>query len=147
MPNDYRLESSSADIQVLSAETVLDVTRFGIVTKPSGVRVMVNVPQAKVTDLQAHTTLQAYALLVETAMRTPGVVAARPVQDTDAAGLLADFMAFTVQVPDEDGSTDQPIQTEVLIPTSYFGTAAGYARGVDDRLQAGINGLRNAVTG
>lgn len=147
MPNDYRVQSSQADIQVLSASVVQNVTRFGIVTKPSGVLVMVNVPVEKITSQQAHVTLQAYALLVETAMRHEGVVASHPEQDVDDAGLLADFQVFTLAVPAEDGSTDYPIQTDVAIPTRNFGTAAGYAIGVEAPLDQALAGLRNAVNG
>lgn len=147
MPKDYKVQSSQADIQVLSATVVQNVTRFGIETKPSGVLVYVNVPVAKVSELQAHVTLQAYALLVETAMRHEGVVASHPEQDVDNAGLLADYQVFTLQVPDEDGSTDLPIQTDVAILTRNFGTAAGYAKGVEAHLDRAYAGLVNAVTG
>lgn len=141
MAKDYSVQSSHADIQVTSATSVLDVTRFGILTKPSGVLVYVNVPQANVTAAQAGVTLQAYALLAEQALKLDGVRSMRPEQDTDDAGLLADFMVVTVGVDSDDPDATDDITTDVRILTRYFAVAAGFAKGVATPIEKARAGL------
>lgn len=145
MAERYDVVTSQADIQVLGPQSVQDVTRFGIQTKPSGVLVYVNVPQANVTAQQARVTLEGYALLVEQAMKLPGVVGIRSEQDTDPAGLLADYLVVTVGVPSDSPDAIGPITTDVKILTRYFAVAAGFAKGVAAPIAQAREGLSEAL--
>ena len=145
MAADYDVVSSGADVQVLGPTSILDVTRFGIQTKPSGVLVYVNVPQERVSESEAQVTLQAYALLVEAAMRLEGVVAMRPEQDVDASGLIADYMVVTVGVNSPAPDAQNPLTTDVRILTRYFGTSAGFSVGIGQPIAQALAGLEAAI--
>ena len=145
MAADYDIVSSGADVQILGPTSILDVTRFGIQTKPSGVLVYVNVPQEKVSDSEAQVTLEGYALLVEAAMRLEGVIGMRPEQDVDASGLIADYMVVTVGVDSDAPDAINPLTTDVRILTRYFATAAGFSVGIGQPIAQALAGLRAAI--
>lgn len=132
---------------ILSATAAMEMTRFGIVTKPNGGTVMVNVPVKGVTAAQASNTLQRYALLIEAAFRLPGVIAARAEQDVDKSGLLADFVVFTVQYVPEDGDPPGEYTREVRVLTRNLSSDVAFAQYVGDPIAAAYSFLRTVVEG
>jgi hypothetical protein len=147
MPNDYVAESSVADIMVLSPTQVIAVTRFGIRTIPSDVLVYVNVPAEQVSAQQARVTLEQWALSMESVMRLPNVIGARPEQDTDPSGLLADYMVVTIEVDDATGVSPGPFTDEVRFLSRYLSSTFGFKKYIADPIAKAVAGLDAAVNG
>jgi len=147
MANDFTVESSVADIMVVSPTQVLAVTRFGIRTVPSDVLVYVNVPAEQVSSQQARVTLEQWALSMESVMRLPNVIGARAEQDTDPAGLLADYMVVTIEVADTTGVSAGPFTDEVRFLARYLGSTFGFKKYIADPIAKAVAGLDAVVNG
>ena len=145
MPADYDVLSSENTTVVLSQTSAMEMTRFGIVTKPSGGTVMINVPVKGVTAAQASNTLQRYALLIEAAMRLEGVVGARAEQDVDGSGLLADYVVFTVQYAPADGDPPGDYTREVRVLTRNLSSDVAFGQYVGGPIADAYAFLRAVV--
>jgi hypothetical protein len=127
----YTTAGSSTTVRVLSSTQVIDVQAIAIYTKPSGVYVVVQVPLA---DFQAGTEgtyLNTTADLIESllaATPSPGehdVANVSYISDTDASGLLAGFLAFTISYT-PPGSISAPFQNTLTFPVTSFESAAAF---------------------
>ena len=131
MADQYDVVGSSSTIRVLSPTQAIDVEAITIVTKPSGVRLVVQVP---LTDFQNDDYDQ---YLVVSANLVEGVLAATPAagqdlataayqsQDTDSAGLIAYYVSFLVTYQ-PTGITALPLTQWVTFPMTTFETAAAF---------------------
>jgi hypothetical protein len=129
--DNYTPAGSSTTVRVLSSTQVIDVEAVAIYTKPSNVYVVVQVPLA---DFQAGNS---GPYLYDTADLIEGLLAATPdpgqrtvssvtyVQDTDASGLLAGFLAFTVAYQPQ-GRISSPFEATVTLPVTSFESAAAF---------------------
>jgi hypothetical protein len=127
----YDVVGSSSTIRVLSTTQAIDVEAITIVTKPSGVRLVILVP---LSDFTADTYSQ---YLVVSADLVESVLAANPAagqnlataayqsQDTDASGLIAYYVSFLVTYQPE-GITALPLTQWVTFPMTTFETAAAF---------------------
>lgn len=131
MADEYDVVGSSSTIRVLSPTQAIDVEAITIVTKPSGVRLTIQVPLSDFTAGTYDTYLVVSANLVE------GVLAAAPSagqnlataayqsQDTDASGLIAYYVSFLVTYQ-PSGITALPLTQWVTFPMTSFETADAF---------------------
>jgi hypothetical protein len=141
-PRGYALVNSYETVQVLSPTTQIDVLYCTIQAQPSGVIASKPIPLEDVADGSAVTALSDFAAAIEQVMIDGRVIAGVGDQTIDAAGLIADNVAFTVQYKDSthapygvtalatvpvallaapSGSlvTDAPAQVKAIIDTAY----------------------------
>lgn len=147
MPAEYDVLSSEQVTVVLSANSVMEMTRFGILTKPNGGTAFVNVPVKNVTAPIASQSLRRYALLIEAAFDLEGVVAARAEQDVDASGLLADYVVFTVELDPAGDMLPGPYQREVRVLTRNLSADTAFGQYVANPVAAALAFLRGVVEG
>ncbi len=120
MAANYDLYPTSTTIQVLSPTLVQPVVDCPLKTKPSGVFFDYWLDKATFDAGDGAPILEAVCAGVEHIMQSQPVIAGVGSQQLDAAGLLAQFVTFTVayQVP---GSTGGPATVEVDVPVGDFG--------------------------
>lgn len=147
MADDYTVISASQEIQVLSATTTQEVTRFGIQTHPHEVVAYVNVPQKDVNANAAAPTLEQYALLIEASFNHQGVVGMYFAQDVDQSGLLKDYMVVVVGYEPADPAKPGPYTQDVYLPIVDFGNAIGYGNTFGGPVDAAYNRLKRVVDG
>lgn len=147
MPAEYDVLSSEQVTVVRSAQSVMEMSRFGILTKPNGGTAYINIPVRNVTEAQASQSLRSYALLIEAAFDLEGVVAARAEQDVDASGLLADYVVFTVEFDPPGDTLPGPYQREVRVLTRNLSADTAFAQYVAKPIAAALAFLRGVVEG
>jgi hypothetical protein len=148
MADDYDILSMVPETAVVSPTQTLQVTRVGFVTHPSSVVTYVNVPVVTQSPSAVHTTIEQYAQLIELAMTYQGVVGAYFAQDTDRAGLLADYLVVVVQYTSPNVARVGPYQAEVWTLMISYGNPVGYAHsGVKASIDAAYSRLAKTVDG
>lgn len=131
MADNYTVVGSSSTIRVLSATQAIDVEAIQIETKPSAVRLTVQVPLSDFLNDSYATYLDTPAALTEGALNAAPAsgqtlaTAAYQSQDTDAAGLIAYFISFLITFQ-PSGATSAPVTQWVTFPFTRFETAAAF---------------------
>lgn len=131
MADSWTPDGSSTTVRVLSQTEVIDAQSIGIITKPSGVRVRVQVPLADFRANRYKPYLDTTATLIEGVLDAepdPGqklATAATYSEDTDDAGLLAAFISFLVSYS-APGVLAPPYTETVTFPLARFETAAAF---------------------
>ena len=131
MANAWAIDGSATTVRVLSQTQVIDVQSIGIVTKPSGIRVRVQVPLADYRANRYKPYLDTTAALIEGVLGAepdPGqrlATAAIYSEDTDSSGLLASFLSFLVTY-DPPGVLTAPLTETVTFPLARCETAAAF---------------------
>lgn len=132
MASTYSVVGSATTIRVLSQTSAIDVEAIQIVTKPSGVRLTVQVPLVDYRAGNADGYLSLTSTLIE------GILAAQPApgqnlataavysQDTDPSDLLAAYISFLVTF-NPGGPTSAPLTEWVTFPMTKFEDQAAYA--------------------
>ena len=147
MPEDYDVLSITQETAVISPTATLEVSRVGFVTHPSEVTAYVNVPAKNQTASQVHNTVLQYALLIEVVMRHQGVVGAYYAQDTDASGLLVDYLVVVVQYESADPAKLGPYQAEVWVKFVNLGAPTAFASQVGQPIDRAYARLQAIVDG
>lgn len=148
MADDYDIISMVPETAVVSPTATLQVTRTGFVTHPSEVVAYVNVPVVTQNPAAVHNTIEQYAQLIELAMGYQGVVGAYFAQDTDRAGLLADYLVVVVEYTSPNVSKIGPYQADVWTLMVNYGNPVGYGNsGVKASIDAAYNRLAATVDG
>lgn len=144
MPADYQYTGSYATVQVTGPASAVDVLRISFRTIPSGVNAVINAPYrnlATVTITGTHIT-PAQVLAVADTFAAPiaagiermmgmGIVSsAVPAEDTDASGLLIDYIDATVEylptnLKQDSFSATVRIPTNAFDEPSFFGPLVG----------------------
>ena len=138
MAANYIPQGSHRDIQQLSDTTVVDIQRVAGVTKPSGIYFERVVPLTIFGTAAATAYVDELAAAIE--QRIQGGVAdtAAWSQDTDANGLLADYIEFFISVPgppETGGVFTDSVAVPVNILTGGLGGQGGGAdQMIDDAL-------------
>jgi hypothetical protein len=115
----YRLISSQDTVIVYSATNVADALTCSIVTTPSGAIVLRTIPRADFDADRGQALLSSLANAVESELQQDFVVAASGGQGIDAAGLLYDYVRFTVQYV-ADGGTPGEVTADVDVPVNVL---------------------------
>jgi hypothetical protein len=147
VPTDYDITTISQETAVVSPTATLEVSRVGFTTNPSGVIAYVNVPAKNQTAAQVATTVEQYALLIETAMRHQGVTGAYFAQDVDASGLLTDYLVFIVGYESTNPARLGPYQAEVWVRMVNLGAPTAFAEAVGKPIDAAYHRLATIVEG
>jgi hypothetical protein len=118
MPN-YLVQSQRRTVQVLSPSQVLDVEEIGATTTPSGIYFQMAVPYESWLAVGSDAFLTPLATAIENEISSGQATGAVWRQDVDDAGLLTDFIDFTVTIPPAAGRTG-PMSTIVSVPTNLL---------------------------
>lgn len=123
----YRLLSSSDTVIVYSPTTVTDALACTIVTTPSGAIVIRTVPRADFENDRGKALLTSLSNAVEQELDAGTAIAASGFQGIDPAGLLADYVRFTVGYTPEGGTpgeitADVDVPVNVLTADTQFGS-------------------------
>ena len=113
----YQLLSSPDTVLVYSTNTVVDALACTILTTPSGSIVGRTIPLADFQADKGQGLLKALADAVEEILGEGIAIAASGGQGVDAAGLLYDFVRFTVGYT-PPGGTPGAITADVDIPVN-----------------------------
>lgn len=121
---DYDLLASEPTVQVLSPTLVNDVVYCTIQTTPSGVIASIPVQQDVFNLGTAGVELFNFADAIEQIMAINYVIAGVGTQQIDNAGLLQDFVTFTIGYPKEhaEGST-VTVSADIPVDTLNFSDA------------------------
>lgn len=149
MADNYTTLGSYATVQVTGPTTTVDVLRISFRTIPSGVVAVANVPYRNVggfavADVQtaANIFIGPLATGIERMMGSGMVAAAAGVEDTDASGLLVDYIDAVVEyVPQVAGQLGE-FQSELRIPVHAFDEPSFYGPLVGDKLNAAYTALQ-----
>lgn len=135
----WDIVDSYTTTKVISQTQSVKVEAVALYTKPSRVYMRVIVPFTAYQEGKTASYLEPPVLLTEQLMGNdlgvpgevvPYVTAARQVQDTDKARLLADFMVFTVSYT-PDNQFALPLTEDVTIPMTSLETFAAYSEPID----------------
>ena len=144
---DYIVQTAENVTVVLSPTQVMEMTRFGIVTQPSGVLFYVNIPVKGATAQAASVSLEQWALSIEAAMRLEGVVAGRWAQDADGSNLLADYLVLTVEYDTGDLARPGPYQQEVWVKAIGLSAPTAFGTYVAQPVAQALAFLAGVVNG
>lgn len=131
MAKNYITAGSSTTVRVLDNTSYIDVQAIAIYTRPSNVRVRVQVPLKEFRAGKEGPYLEVTADLIEGLLdATPDagqhlVSTVTYVEDTDGSGLLAGFLAFTV-VYQPEGRISEPYEGTITLPVTSFESADAF---------------------
>lgn len=149
MAQNYTVISSFATVQVIDPTTVVDVLRIGFRTIPSGIYGRANAPYKDVGGFKVADADQAASLFIgplatgiERAVGTGRVSGMSAVEDTNASGLLVDYMDVTVFYSPNTPAQPLTFEAVVRIPVFAFeGEDAFFGPLVLDPINATYDGL------
>jgi hypothetical protein len=149
MADSYTVKGSYATVQVIDPTTVVDVLRISFTTIPSGIYGRANAPYKNVAGFTTANADQAASLFIEPlaygierAMGTGRVAGMSAVEDTNASGLLIDYMDVTVVYDASAAGSPLTFEAVVRIPTQAFdGHDAFFQPLVLDPINATYDGL------
>lgn len=123
----YRLLSSTDTFISYSPDTGTPAIRCSIVTTPRGAIVLRAIPQADFEADRGKALLTSLANAVEQQLEAGTAIAASGYQGVDAAGLLVDYVRFTVGYTPEGGTpgeitADVDVPVNVLTADTQFGS-------------------------
>lgn len=139
---------SYATVKVTGPQTAVDVLRITVRTVPSGVVFTANAPYKnvggmKVADVGRVTDIfiEPVAMGIEEMMGLGVVAGAVGAEDTDAAGLLQDFIDATVAYQPQNPNQDTFSQV-IRLQVYAFGEQNLFPRLVRDPVMAAYEGLK-----
>lgn len=148
MADNYTVLGSFATVQVTGPQSAVDVLRITARTIPSGVTFTANAPYRNIVGVRpgdvpgiANVFIEPLATGIERMMGIGIVASAVATEDTDASGLLIDYIDATVEyVP--PGATFSDFQQVVRIPTNAFDEPSFFGPLVASKLGAAYDGLK-----
>lgn len=148
MASNYTVIGSYATVQVTGPQSAVDVLRITFRTIPSGVVATANAPYRNIVgvrpdDVQgiADTFIAPLATGIERMMGTGIVVGAVATEDTDASGLLVDYIDATVGY-DPPGAAQDSLSQVVRLPTQAFDEPSFYGPLIGSKIGAAYDGLK-----
>lgn len=148
MADNFTVIGSYATVQVTGASTAVDVLRITARTIPSGVVFQANAPYKNLVGIKpgdvegvARVFIGPLAAGIERMMGLGFVAGATATEDTDAAGLLIDYLDVTVEYIPAEAFSDSFSQV-VRVPTQYFDEPSFFNALVRDRLLEAYEGLK-----
>lgn len=148
MAANFTTLGSVATIQVTGPATAVDVLRITFKTIPSGVVATANAPYKNIVgvkpdDVQgiANVFIEPLATGIERMMGSGVVTGAVAAEDTDASGLLIDYIDATVEY--DPPNADQGAFTQIVrIPTQAFDEPSFYGPLIGSKIGAAYEGLK-----
>lgn len=149
MADNYTVIGSYATVQVTGPASAVDVLRITARTIPSGVTFTVNAPYRNIVGVQpgdvdgiARTFIAPLATGIERMMGSGMVAVAMGAEDTNAAGLLVDYIDASVEYIPE-GAITSDFQQVIRIPANAFDEPSFYGPLVGNRISAAYEGLKS----
>lgn len=147
MADNFTTVGSYATVQVTGPTTAVDVLRITFRTIPSAVVAQANAPYKSLVGIApgdveavADRFIGPLAYGIERMMGLGYVAGAIAAEDTDASGLLVDYIDATVEYVPPTAGTDT--FTEIIrIPVFAFDEPSFFLPLVRDKLQAAYDGL------
>lgn len=119
MAQSFVVVNQSAEVQVLGPTEVIDVQKVGIRTRPTGMYLEYPVPKIIWPTDGGMQILESLAAGAEQMVSEGFAVTGSHIQDTDANGLLVDYIEFVVQLRGPNGIL-LPQTTTALVPEELF---------------------------
>lgn len=148
MADNLQVIGSYATVQVTGASSAVDVLRITARTAPSGVVFTANAPYRNLVGVRpgdvegvANTFLVPLATGIERMMGSGMVSGALAAEDTDAAGLLIDYIDAVVEYDPPSAAQDALTQV-VRIPVHAFDEPSLYGPLVGSKIGAAYEGLK-----
>lgn len=148
MAASYTIMGSYATVQVTGPATAVDVLRITARTIPSGVVFTANAPYRNIVGVQpgdvagiANVFIAPLADGIERMMGSGIVAGAVATEDTDASGLLIDYIDATVAYDPQNATQDVFTQV-VRIPTGAFDEPSFYGPLIGAKIGAAYEGLK-----
>lgn len=148
MADNFQTLGSVATVQVTGPQSAVDVLRITFVTKPSGIIATANAPYRNIVGVRpgdvegiARVFIEPLATGIERMMGMGIVPFAIAVEDTDASGLLIDYIDASVEyVP--PGAAASDFQQVVRIPTGAFDEPSFFNALVGQKIGQAYEGLK-----
>ena len=148
MAADFTVLGSYATVQVVSPTQVVDVLRITFRTLPSGVVAYANAPYKGIVGVKADDVdgiAQRFIAPLADGIERMGsgqVGAAIAEEDTDASGLLVDYIAATVVYEPTDTTVPGPFTQVVRIPVFAFDEPSFYGPLVGSKINDAYQALK-----
>lgn len=148
MASNFTVIGSYATVQVTGVSSAVDVLRITARTIPSGVQFTANAPYRNIVGVRpgdvegiARVFIEPLATGIERMMGMGIVPFAIAVEDTDASGLLVDYIDASVEyVPPGQAASD--FQQVVRIPTGAFDEPSFFNALVGEKIGQAYEGLK-----
>jgi hypothetical protein len=135
--SNYKVQTQRRTVQSLGGSESLDVMEVGAITIPSSVYFKRAIPYSAWVANSAGELLGPVADAIESRLASDFIAGAIFAQEPDAQGLLAFFIEFTVQIPNDPQQT-----TTVLVPVDLLaGTDTFQGQIVAGMFQAALTEL------
>jgi hypothetical protein len=140
----YIPQGSSRTVQVLSSSQVVEVERIEAATVPHNVGFWRYVPIAAFNAEGSDPWLEPLAAAIEQRLASGLADDAAMVEDTDAFGLVQDFIDFIVSVPPGPGKVGPftaTVRVPVLLLTADVGLVGGAVSDLFDTALAALHAV------
>lgn len=155
MASNFQTTGSFATVQVTGPASAVDVLHISFRTIPSGVNAAYNAPYRNLTTVDikgshitpaqvqavADTFIAPLATGIERMMGSGMVAFAVGAEDTDASGLLIDYIDATVEFVPDNPAQDS-FSAVIRIPVGAFDEPSFYGPLVGDRISETYNALK-----
>lgn len=148
MASDFTVIGSYATVQVTGPASAVDVLRITFRTIPSGVVATANAPYKNIVGVQpgdvqgiANVFIEPLAAGIERMMGSGEVSGAIASEDTDASGLLIDYIDATVEY-DPPNPNQGALSQVVRIPTQFFDEPSFYGALIGSKIDGAYQALQ-----